>query len=171
VFFCKQRGRQEINWRHNLLRDCLYRLVQEAGGSARREPAALSAHDQKRPDLEVVLNGESILVDVTVRVPTAPTYLVAAAIPRNLLRIAEQRKHARYDGMAAGVNARFVPVAFDIFGGFGEEGAKFLALLSSHAEDVTGARRSDFYRYALGHLACTLVYGNARVYSRWRNQR
>jgi hypothetical protein len=162
VFACKHRGRGHINWRHNMVRDALYQVIMDVGASARREPCGL-ADDRSRPDLEVFIDGQCYLVDVTIRVPTALTYVRAAAVPRQVLRQAERAKHARYDGMAQEAKAQMVPFVMDIFGGFGEEATKFLALLATHAEAMN-KDRSMCYRDAVSSIACALLRGNERVY-------
>ena len=169
MFSCKLRGEADIHWRHNLVRDCLQELVSEAGGSVRREPGGLVPNKKTRPDLEVWINDECMLLDVTVKVPTAASYLQVAAVPRQVLRRAEQAKTAKYEQVARNVNATFVPFAMDVFGGFGEQATKFISKLSNHAEDYSGLDRAAFYRRAIESLACALLRGNDRVHRHWLN--
>lgn len=169
MFSCKHRGKGDTYWRHTLVRDCLMDLISEAGCSVRKEPAGLVADNGKRPDLEVYINDECKLIDVTVTVPTSRSYLAAAAVPRQVLRRAEMKKQVKYDPVALAIKATFVPFAMDLFGGFGEQAIKFLSLLSTHAEERAGYNRATFYRHAVNSLACALVRGNERVYRHWIN--
>ena len=64
----------KITDRHHETADRLYVGTIQAGGLGHKEPTHLSGNgDQKRPDLQLILNGKHYLVDVTIRRPGCKT--------------------------------------------------------------------------------------------------
>ena len=97
--------------------DPLYVSTIHAGGLAIKEPTHLSGSgDHTRPDLQLALNGQRYLVDVTIRHPGCKTNIHGSA--RQQLAAAhkgEAEKKAKYAAMAKTQQAEFLPFAVDLW--------------------------------------------------------
>ncbi len=74
-----------------------------AGGLAHKEPTHLSGNgDPTRPDLQLVLNGQQVLVDVTIRHPGCMTNIMHGSARQQLAAAhkGEAEKKAKYAAMA-----------------------------------------------------------------------
>ena len=76
---CNAHKRREINIRHDTVVHALYTHATQSGAAAVKEPVGLSTEDGRRPDLQVVIPGESLLTDVVVSNGLCPTHLAAAS--------------------------------------------------------------------------------------------
>ena len=78
----------------------------------------------------LVIGSQQILVDVTIRNPTSPTYYECrGGSAEQQLRstvIAEQQKTAKYSTMAKAQGAKFLPFAVEMYGGMGKSAKQLL---------------------------------------------
>ena len=116
-----------LNLRHNLVSNCLSTWATRLGAACVVEPSGLDPLSLKRPDILICLPHTSYLVDVSIRHPTAPSNLRLAHQPLAVVKQAEQRKHAKYDQMAAAINSAFVPFIMETHGGYGPEALKLIS--------------------------------------------
>ena len=72
---CNSQKGREITLRHDSVVNDLHHGIKAAGGVCIKEPSRLGSDgDNSRPDLQVVIGGEQVLVDVTIGNPTCQTY-------------------------------------------------------------------------------------------------
>ena len=117
-----QKGRT-ITARHHNAVDSLYVSTIHAGGVAIKEPTHLSGSgDQTRPDLQLALNGQQYLVDVTIRHPGCKTNIMHGSARQQLAAAhkGEAEKKAKYAAMAKTQQASFIPFAVETYGGLGK---------------------------------------------------
>ena len=137
--------------RHNLLRDALARIVEQATGV--RPAKEVAAPHWSRNGQEAVLDlrvmDDDVWVDVTVAYPH-----MAAANARDgvAAEAAERMKRRRYPG------ARLTPCAVEAHGRYGEA---FLAFLRALARHIDPDDRVEFMQSSYQALAAALHRGNA----------
>ena len=85
---CNSHKRQQLNLRHDSVVHALYHHSDHSGAAACKEPQGLSTEDGRRPDLQIVLPGASILTDVVVSHPLAPSHVSVAST--TVLAVAQQ---------------------------------------------------------------------------------
>jgi hypothetical protein len=107
--------------RHNSVVNALFHHADHAGAAACKEPHGLSSEDVRRPNLHVVIPSASLLTDVVVSHPLAPSHLYTASrAPLLVAQRAESYKQARYREVAATQSAVFLPFAVESTGGIGK---------------------------------------------------
>src|SRR6185312_8133089 len=98
------------------------------------------------------------MLDVCVAHPSSPSRLSLA--PGAALRYRENGETTAYDSLAKDAGSRFVPFAFESFGGLAPAAVGFLRDLETYAKESCG---STDYRSALSSLAVLLQKGNAEM--------
>jgi len=141
--------------RHDRLVRFLATLIQRAGGAAYVEPRYL---EDKRPDIHAFFPDDRVMLDVCVAHPSAPSR--AGLAPGSALKYRENAKTSAYSSMAKDADSRFVPFAFESFGGLGPAAVAFLRDLDSYA---TESFLSASYITSLSSLAVLLQKGNAEM--------
>jgi hypothetical protein len=115
--------------RHNEIVRLISRWLTACGATCttRFRTERKEADEEKRlPDLDVRMGAKRWLMDATIRHPAAVSNARAAA--KQVLATAEKaerEKQERYEELARKENAKFVPIALETFGGFGDKVAKF----------------------------------------------
>jgi hypothetical protein len=132
-----QKGRT-ITIRHNDAVDSICVSAFHAGGLAIKEPRDLGGRgDRTRPDIQLLLNGHQLLVDVTVRHPTCMTNIQHGSATQQLAAAhkGEAEKKRKYDAMAKTQHAKFIPFAVETYGGMGKSARKLIKRIASVAQD------------------------------------
>jgi hypothetical protein len=134
---CNSQKGREITLRHDSVVNDLHHGIKAAGGVCIKEPSRLGSDgDNSRPDLQVVIGGEQVLVDVTIGNPTCQTYQDQCSEEQLKCTVmAEQRKNNKYSAMAETQNAKFIPFAVEMYGGLGKSAKKLLNKISKCARD------------------------------------
>src|SRR6185437_10592717 len=70
---CRLRKRREVTVRHDRVVRTLASLFRRAGAMVHIEPR-IFGQDRLRPDLDIILPAQHLLVDVTIVHPSAPSY-------------------------------------------------------------------------------------------------
>ena len=91
------------------------------------EPRELSAIDNRRPDILVVLDNTRFLIDVSILHPTSITHL---RLP-SPIAAREKTKRDKYAAMTQQHGMTFVAFVVDTFGGLGQEALDFYDTLSN----------------------------------------
>ena len=114
----------------------LYTHATQSGAAAVKEPVGLSTEDGRRPDLQIVIPGESLLTDVVVSHPLCPTHLAPASKEHlATARSAELRKHRNYADVADAQCARFLPFSAETTGGLGKDAEELIDQISLACRD------------------------------------
>jgi hypothetical protein len=134
---CNSQKGREITLRHDSVVNDLQHGIRAAGGVCIKEPTRLGSDgDNSRPDLQLVIGGEQVLVDVTIGNPTCQTYQDQCSEEQLKCTVmAEQRKTNKYSAMAETQNAKFIPFAVEMYGGLGKSAKKLLNMISKCARD------------------------------------
>jgi hypothetical protein len=136
---CQVTKRQSVTHRH----DDIVRLINvysnQIGLTSRVEPRKLDEKGSRlRPDLEIHMGVRNlVLADVVVSNPFCATHEVKGA--SGLLKTATHsanRKCDKYKKLADDCKARFVPLAFEVYGGFEERSTQFIKDLAKAADSL-----------------------------------
>ena len=164
---CSSQTGREITLRHDSIVNDLQQGTIAAGGVCVKEPTRLSPDgDRNRPDLQLVIGSQQILVDVTIRNPTSPTYYECrGGSAEQQLRstvIAEQQKTAKYSTMAKAQGAKFLPFAVEMYGGMGKSAKQLLQLINKSARDqMLMWPYQQIMQNLKGDIAISIQRGNA----------
>ena len=142
----------KITHRHDGATDALHVSTIHAGGLSYKEPRDLSGNgDHTRPDLQLVLNGRQLLVDVTIRHPACKTNIMHGSARQQLAAAhkGEAEKKAKYAAMAKAQQASFIPFAVETYGGLGKSARKLINQIVAAAEDQQQLLSSEEIRKEL----------------------
>ena len=155
--WCSKFFPNRVIFRHNQLVECVDRAVRRVGGSTRVEPANLRhAADDRRPDIDVLLGLDRLLVDASIRLPDAE--------PLEATRVASKEKHQHYAAQAASLHARVVPFIVETYGAWGDEAVEFAKQLRDHlVAAVKPVNPSEFYYHFCSEASVAVQRGNALV--------
>ena len=135
--------------------------------SLTRSPRDLSGNgDHTRPDLQLVLNGRQLLVDVTIRHPACKTNIMHGSARQQLAAAhkGEAEKKAKYAAMAKTQQAEFLPFAVETYGGLGKAARKLRKRIASSAEEGPQMLSEKEVRRELrGSVAIAVQKGNANI--------
>ena len=138
-----------------------------AGGLSYKEPRDLSGNgDHTRPDLQLVLNGRQLLVDVTIRHPACKTNIMHGSARQQLAAAhkGEAEKKAKYASMAKTQQAEFLPFAVETYGGLGKAARKLRKRIASSAEEGPQMlSEKEVMRELRGSVAIAVQKGNANI--------
>ena len=115
-----------LRYRHDQVVKILAGLFRKVGAQVHVEPR-IYGKDRERPDLDVMLPNQSIMIDVTVVHPAAPSR--TSSEPLATVSAAERKKRGRYTHFATKHGANFLPFAVESFGCFGVSAVQVLKLL------------------------------------------
>jgi hypothetical protein len=110
-----------IRARHDQVRDELASTLRQIGGVVEVEPMPFP-NSNLRTDVRWVIDGHDYHFDVSIINPLGLSYIQHAA--KRQLGAASQRekdKRNKYDGLCNTINAEFIPVVIESYGGFGDE--------------------------------------------------
>jgi hypothetical protein len=132
---CRFRRKNELNTRHDQVAKFIHKSIQIAGGCATLEPSHLERENRKRPDLDILLDGNRILADVSIVHPTAPShYEQAAKKPLITAESMEKTKITKYTNVTQQHNCTFIPIVLESFGGMPQKCLEFISRLSIFSE-------------------------------------
>jgi hypothetical protein len=165
--------RQAMCARHDTVVRALAQCAERAALTAHVEPLPERRTggppiDRLRPDLLIEGTDFSVLADVVIVMPSAPSH-VAAGSARAPLRTAEnaaREKIRRYKELAQREHRQIYPVAVEAYGGMIAAARELLSRMADHAADTTGAgqyQRSEILEHMRSVMAIALVRGNARL--------
>ena len=157
----------KITHRHDGATDALHVSTIHAGGLSYKEPRDLSGNgNHTRPDLQLVLNGRQLLVDVTIRHPACKTNIMHGSARQQLAAAhkGEAEKKAKYASMAKTQQAEFLPFAVETYGGLGKAARKLRKRIASSAEEGPQMlSEKEVMRELRGSVAIAVQKGNANI--------
>ena len=133
---CHLLKRTAITARHDMIVRSLANFFRMVGAVVHIEPRIIG-FERRRPDLDIISADRSLLIDVAVAHPAAPsrnslTPLAAAAST-------EATKVGKYGVLAAARAATFLPFVMESFGAFGKEALKVLHILHKAAANASSS--------------------------------
>ena len=157
-------GGREISTRHHQVVATIERYAKLAGAIVVSEPKKLFSETSKRPDLQIVMNHKTYLLDVTIVHPTAPSNLQHSQKLLGQAEAAEKIKMNKYNELSQNQNCTFIPFAIETYGGLGNRAQGFLNELSIFAIDHAVIRsRYDIVNGLRYAIACSVQRGNALI--------
>src|SRR6202012_5198114 len=119
--------------------------------------------DNRRPDILVQMGERSILVDVTVKYPLAPTYLRngMAQTSLDVAREGERVKNGHYAAEAKNMGMEFVPFSLEVLGGWGPAAQGLVKDLVDHASRHTHYTKAEALTRLVQGVSIALQRGNA----------
>ena len=116
--------------------------------------------EDKSPDIHAFFPDARFMLDVCVAHPSSPSGVRFA--PGAALKYREHGMISAYESLAKEAGSRFVPFAFESFGGLGASAVSFLRDLASYARE---SFLSCEYISSLSSLAVLLQKGNAEMFA------
>lgn len=153
---CKLTRRSECNDRHNAAVQVIADIVNMIGGVARTEPQSFVFDDGRRPDLRVVLGGRTMLIDVTIQDPCAPSVVNSSQAREGVIKRADKMKHDKYAQQCHEFGVEFHPMAFEISGHYGGRVKHVFHEIAAYA-----ARMDNGFSYAYVRQLLSLAVGAA----------
>jgi hypothetical protein len=150
-----------ITHRHDRLVQVLASLFRVGGGLVHVEAKA-PGEERLRPDLEVILPDQRLLVDIAVVHPASEAKRSYTALAAT--RTIELRKADKYRDLAGG-DARVLGFVLETYGAFGNEAAEVLKILRTCLSRTSLATPSMTYRTMVEMVAVSLQRGNATISS------
>jgi hypothetical protein len=165
-------GGTDISTRHHLIVNAIAKYSRLAGAIAIVEPQRLFNTSLKRPDLRIIMNYITYLIDVTVTNPTAPSNMHHVKKPLSQAKRAEKAKENKYRRALENINAdmnnqspiKFIPFVLEAFGGMASQAEKFLNHLSAFSRDHLSAwSHYDIVSGLKKAIATAVQQGNGMV--------
>ena len=149
-----------VTARHDGIVQLLAAIFRRAGALVNIE-VKCDDENRVRPDLEIILSDRSILADVAVVHPAAPSR--KRLTPLSATRDIENAKATKYLSIASERGARFLAFIPESYGAFGKQAMDLLKLLDNTL-DHAPARPSELsIRAVIEAIAVTLQRGNAFI--------
>jgi hypothetical protein len=162
----KGHGGREITIRHHQVVATIERYAKLAGAVVVVEPKHVFSESSKRPDLQIIMNHKSYLLDATIVHPTAPSNLQHSQKLLGQAEAAEKLKMNKYEELSQDQHCIFVPFVIETYGGLGKKAQEFLNELSIFAIDHAVIRsRFDIVNGLRYAIACSVQRGNALIAS------
>jgi len=149
----------QVKARHNLICRVIVQALNRIGGIATLEPRPFRNNSQ-RPDIEWLIDGRRIFFDVAVTHPLNSTVRAKAAEQQLAAAAAmEKKKNSIYLNQCKHINAEFIPLVFESYGGYGKQFKTFIADLTLIAHrNLTlidgSAIISDMLNHIAYHIFC-----------------
>ena len=157
-------GGREITLRHHQVVRVVKKYAELAGAQVIVEPHHVFSESNKRPDLQIIMNHKSYLLDIAITNPTAPSNVCNGQTLLGQANAYEKIKIRKYDELAGAQHSNFIPFVIETYGGIGGKAQEFLSELSVFAHDhLTTYSHFDVVsglRYA---MACSVQRGNALI--------
>jgi len=138
-----------------------------ATGVVKREAAGLIPGSGDKPGDVTLTNwheGRTAAFDVTVVSPVCPTYVARAAlVTGHAARLAEERKDSKAFALCAEQGLVFLPLAVEVFGGWGEIARESFRTLAEFAANRSGKTSAEEYKYFLQRMSIALQRDNAHM--------
>ena len=159
------------NERHKQLQHDIWCLAKSAGYSAEKESKNLFniyADDGCRGD--ILIKGtdgsgikKDLLVDITVGVPTCPSYVRKSSQERDYtINKLNTIKNDKYLEKCNQINIDFMPMAFETFGAWSKEFKNIFNILVKNASELNQSNYANLHFYWSKRISCTLMRYNSK---------
>ena len=161
---CKLQTRRALTRRHDSISQVIAGVARLAGCSAEIEPISHAFHDGRHPDLLIQIGLKTLLIDITVQDPLAPsrftknkTFAQGAQAQE-----AEKRKYAKYGAAVEKIGAEFLTFAMEPLGLWGKQARSLVGLISDWSAYESNLGYSEFEVRTRLHsvVAVALARGN-----------
>ena len=155
-----------ITDRHNAVLHTIAHYARLMLLSPRVEPAQLCHDSAKRPDIQLDLPVRTLLADVSVIHPLAPSNYKKAnsRVVERIGDAAAAVKNAKYKELVESQDIRFSPLIFYTYGGFHRSALSFIKLMTAALdEQACLLSRAEWKKQLLEHIAIAVQRGNADI--------
>jgi hypothetical protein len=148
MLHCMECHNPNITMSHHRVRNCLHRELRKAGFFAVREKR-FKAYGVQSDLYFSDSNGNKFVVDVSGTMPTAPSYVKAAANGQlRAAKLRETKKKNHYARLTHDFpDITLVPFIFERFGGINDAGINLLKRITHHAVEHLGEDEVDYAQY------------------------
>jgi hypothetical protein len=162
---------KDFTTRHNSLCNVLARHIGLLHAEVVNEPTDEFVDSDLRPDLKVSLHQQVYYFDFTIAHPLTESNLTSAQAVLGTTTRSEGIKDDKYLDLCTKLGAKFVPFAFETYGGLGAKAKEFLSSLARFAREnshvIPPGEIMNSIRYS---LAVVLQKGNALIIQRAMNK-
>jgi hypothetical protein len=162
---------KDFTTRHDSLCNVLARHIGLLHAEVVNEPTDEFVDSDLRPDLKVSLHQQVYYFDFTVAHPLTESNLTSAQAVLGTTTRSEGIKDDKYLALCEQLGAKFVPFAFETYGGLGAKAKEFLSSLARFAREnshvIPPGEIMNSLRYS---LAVVLQKGNALIIQRAMNR-
>jgi hypothetical protein len=161
---CVQAFGDAVSARHNLIRDEIANTMKAIGGVVMIEPTPFPLSAQ-RTDARWLIGDRDIHIDVSVINPLNSTVCkIASKRQLNAAASRERTKRSTYQSLCETIDAEFVPIVIESYGGYGKEFITFLARMQEIAKDnLTLTDGKILIQEMLDRIAHHIVNLNSRI--------
>jgi hypothetical protein len=165
------------NMRHKVIQNDFLALATYAGYETTKEDpnlfTILDTNDHDRGDIlikEIPYNGfksdasntKNLLLDITVGLPTAKSYVKKAAKQKSyLIDKLNEFKNDKYKQKCTEADMNFMPMAFEVFGAWSKETCKLFKFLIQQAADISGIQTTILHNYWASRISTSLMKYNS----------
>ncbi len=158
---CNRHPHSKVIARHDAVKNALVKWIKKSGNVAAAEPREYSSSLERniRPDFQCALGATSIVGDIVVMNPAAPSNIgkpdcMSATAARKV------NKFKHFVGKGPGQSDKFVPCVFETFGGFSKDS---VALIDNIGKEVRGegVESADITEGLISEVAVAIQRGNA----------
>ena len=135
---CGRHKRQEITIGHDMLVNVVHHYNQLSGGTGVKEPRDLHGEDNRRPDLQMIVNNTHILTDIQITNPLCPSTLDKSSSAQPQLaaaQVKEKEKSSKYTATALKHDAKFIPFIMEATGGMSGSAREIYELIVLASRD------------------------------------
>jgi hypothetical protein len=161
---CRKLKRTAMTVRHDTIVRTLAKFFRSVDAVVRIEPRMVG-FERRVPDLEIMFPDRSLLIDVAVAHPTAPSR--NSLTPLAAATSAETTKVGKYGALAKARATPFLPFVMESFGAYGKQAREVLHILrTSAANAIRPLHAPSFLNSVTNSLSVALQKGNSLVYKR-----
>ena len=158
---CASLSRHATNKHHTVV-NALASGARRAAAVANAEPRGLNESDGLRPDLQLLLDARSILSDIVISHPTAPSHVARAQQQLAVAEHAATLKTRKYAALALKQRAAFIPFSMETYGGMSKHARELIDVIVQYAVDHQVLFSKQEIRTRLvGIIAIAVQRGNA----------
>jgi len=164
---CQQLKATGATMRHDRAVRALEAVARAGGASVHTEvPTGVG---NRRYDLLIIANGDTIAVDATVPHPQAPSYMNTGEALRQgaVAALAQHAKRSDYAREADEAGFEFFPLAIETLGGWCKSGRELMLRmpgLTRSAQRLCGRTGAQMRQWATQAISVAVQQGNAAVY-------
>jgi len=162
---CPTLRKNQMNTRHDAIRETMAGIARLAGCSTETEPVMLHGNNNDHPDILVKAGLQQFYVDITVRSPICPSLLDGAKAGQaldttKLLEAAERSKSALYTDLCSKSGSGFLSLALNPFGQAGAQTKDIFKAIAERADGDPGLGLSFERTYRLLQQATGVALAN-----------
>ena len=167
---CKKVSSNAKKHRHDRINRKLQQFVREAGHTVDSEVVLSDQPHPRRMDSMIKIShggmGRTLFTDISVVCSTAKSYIDDDRKMGAARRMVAHKRRKYQEEMAA-CDGEFIPMVFDVYGGWTKEAIDLMNEIASHAEADAVPDSHSFRTHWIYIIAVTLAQGNSTILEKW----